>query len=200
MSSDTGMSANGNASQSSSKPALAKQTHIRGTITDYSDNTLKVETKDGQTVKVGVDDKTKVAGLKKAEASDIGKGDFVGIASIPGKGGGSDAVEVLIFPAAMKGAGEGSYSWDLTDDSSMTNATVANAVKNVDGRKVTLTYNGGQEKTISIPKDTPIVTIAKATRDDLKKGNKVFVSASGMNGNDTASMIMVGNNGVAPPM
>jgi hypothetical protein len=37
----------------------------------------------------------------------------------------------------MKGLGEGSYGWDLKPNSSMANATVANAVKGVDGHAVT---------------------------------------------------------------
>jgi hypothetical protein len=68
---------------------------------------------------------------------------------------------VLIFPAAMKGTGEGNRPWDLKPNSSMTNATVAKAVKSVDGHSVTLTYQG-KEKTISIADDTPIVTFTSA--------------------------------------
>jgi hypothetical protein len=37
------------------------------------------------------------------------------------------ALEVLIFPPALKGSGEGSYGWDLKPNSSMTNATVADS-------------------------------------------------------------------------
>src|SRR5271157_4982172 len=61
-------------------------------------------------------------------------GDFVGIASMPKPSGGDGAIEVLVFPAALKGTGEGSYPWDLKPGSTMTNATVANAVKDIDGR------------------------------------------------------------------
>jgi hypothetical protein len=40
----------------------------------------------------------------------------------------------------LKGTGEGSHGWDLKPNSSMTNATVADAVKDVDGRTVTVSY------------------------------------------------------------
>ncbi len=51
----------------------------------------------------------------------------------------------------------------------MTNATVANAVKDIDGRTLTLAYKGG-EKTISVAEGIPIVTFAPATEADLKPG------------------------------
>jgi hypothetical protein len=105
----------------------------------------------------------KVAGIAKASVEDIKAGDFVGIASLPTAAGGDGAVEVLVFPPAMKGTGEGSYPWDLKPKSSMTNATVTNAVKGVDGRTLDLSYSGGKEKKISIPDGIPIVTFGPAT-------------------------------------
>jgi hypothetical protein len=101
----------------------------------------------------------------------------------------------------MKGTGEGSYPWDLKPKSTMTNATVTNAVKDVDGRTVTLSYSGGQEKKISIPEGIPIVTFGAATADDLKPGATVFVPAQrGDDGGLSAGRIVVGTNGVVPPM
>ncbi len=58
----------------------------------------------------------------------------------------------------------------------MTNATVANAVKDIDGRTLTLAYKGG-EKAISVAEGIPIVTFAPATEADLKPGAAVFVPA-----------------------
>ena len=101
----------------------------------------------------------------------------------------------------MKGTGEGSYPWDLKPKSTMTNATVSNAVKDVDGRTVTLSYSGGQEKKIAIPDGTPIVTFAPATEADLKPGATVFVPAKrGADGALAAGFVVVGANGVVPPM
>jgi len=80
------------------------------------------------------------------------------------------------FLPALKGAGEGSYGWDLKPESSMTNATVADAVKGVDGRTVTVAYKG-KEKKISIPDGTQVVTLAPATKDGLVPGAVVFVPA-----------------------
>jgi hypothetical protein len=173
--------------------------HVRGSIVDYQGSTLKVKTREGETVDVALADDWKVASVANAKVTDIKPGDFVGIASLPKTGGGDGALEVLIFPPAMKGLGEGSYGWDLKPDSSMTNATVADAVKGVEGRTVTVTYHG-KEKKISIPDGTPVVTIAAASKDDLVTGAVVFITAEKAATGPIAHQVVVGKNGVVPPM
>ena len=118
----------------------------------------------------------------------------------PRAAGGDGAVEALVYPAAMKGTGEGSYPWELIPNCTMTNATVSNAVKDVDGRTLTLSCKGG-EKTISVPDGTAVVTFAPATEADLKPGATVFVPAErGADGAPSTGFVVVGENGVAPPM
>ncbi|MBX5222292.1 MULTISPECIES: hypothetical protein [unclassified Rhizobium] len=173
--------------------------HVRGSIVTYAGSTLKVKTREGETVDVALADDWKVASVADAKVADIKPGDFVGIASLPKASGGDGALEVLIFPPAMKGLGEGSYGWDLKPDSSMTNATVADAVKGVDGRTVTVTYHG-KEKKIAIPDGTPVVTIAAATKDDLVPGAVVFITAEKSAAGPIAHQVVVGKNGVVPPM
>lgn len=173
--------------------------HVRGSIVTFAGSSLKVKTREGETVDVALADGWKVASVADAKVTDIKPGDFVGIASLAKADGGDGALEVLIFPPAMKGTGEGSYSWDLKPDSSMTNATVADAVKGVDGRTVTVTYHG-KEKKIAIPDGTPVVTIAAATKDDLIPGAVVFITAEKGATGPIAHQVVVGKNGVVPPM
>jgi hypothetical protein len=184
-----------------SSAQAAETVRVRGTIVSLDGSTLTVKTREGPTSAVALATGWKVTGVAKASAEDIKPGDFVGIASLPTAAAGDGAIEVLIFPPAMKGTGEGSYPWDLKPRSTMTNATVTNAVKDVDGRTVTLSYSGGQEKKISIPEGIPIVTFGAATADDLKPGATVFVPAQrGDDGGLSAGRIVVGTNGVVPPM
>lgn len=182
-------------------PARAAETvHVRGAIVSLDGSTLTVKTREGPDAAVTLKPGFKVAGIAKASVGDIKPGDFVGIASLPAAAGGDAAVEVLVFPPAMKGTGEGSYPWDLKPKSTMTNATVTNAVKGVEGRTLKLSYKGG-EKTIAIPDGTPIVTFGPATEADLKPGAMVFVPAQrGDNGALAAGFVAVGTNGVNPPM
>jgi hypothetical protein len=199
----TALAASGFVVLSLSQAAIAQENQrvrVRGTIESLNGDTLTVKTREGSDATVALKSGWKVAGIRNASVDDIKVGDFVGVASLP-KGTGPDgAIEVLIFPAAMKGTGEGSRPWDVQPNSSMTNATVSNAVKAVDGHTITLTYQG-KEKTISIAEGTPIVTFAPATKDDLKPGAGVIVMAErAADGSISAAQVAVGINGVMPPM
>jgi hypothetical protein len=178
----------------------AENVRVRGTIVGLEGSTLTVKTREGPNAMLMLKPGWKMAGVAKASVEDIKPGDFVGIASLPTAAGGDGAVEVLVFPPAMKGTGEGSYPWDLKPKSTMTNATVTNAVKGVEGRTLDLSYSGGEKK-ISIPDGTPIVTFGPATEADLKPGATVFVPAQrGDDGALAAGFVVVGTNGVDPPM
>jgi len=186
-------------------PALAAdgaqdRVNVRGKIVSFSANTLQVKSREGNTVTVALAEGYKVAGVARASMADIKPGSFVGIASLPKADGGDGALEVLVFPPAMKGVGEGSYAWDLKPKSNMTNATVANAVQGVDGHTVTVSYHG-KEKNIAIPEGTPIVTLGAATSADLKPEAVVFIPAmKDARGKLVAQQVVVGNNGIVPPM
>jgi len=181
--------------------SAADQTvRVRGTVVSLVGDQLQVQSRDGQPVTVALKNGWMASAVKKASISDIKPGDFVGIASLPKSGGGDGALEVLIFPPAMKGRGEGSYGWDLKPNSTMTNATVGDAVKSVDGSVVTVNYHGKTKK-ISIPNGTPIVTLAPATLDDVKPGTAVFIPAEkAAKGILSAGNVVVGKDGVVPPM
>lgn len=186
-------------------PALAQSpkgepVRVRGSIASFDGGTLTVKTREGQTIDIALAQGWMVSSVARAAISDIKPGDYVGIASLPTKDGGDGALEVLIFPPALKGAAEGSFGWDLKPNSTMTNATVADAVKGVSGRTVTVSYHG-KEKKIAIPDGTPVVTLAPATEADLKSGAVVFVSGEkAADGAITARQVVVGKNGVVPPM
>ena len=178
----------------------ADQVRVRGTIVSLAGDQLQVKSREGKPVTVTLKADWKVSAVAKASIGDIKPGDFVGIASLPKSGGGDGALEVLILPPQLKGMGEGSYGWDLKPNSTMTNATVADAVKSVSGSTVTVNYHG-REKKISIPDGTPVVTLAPATPEDVKPGAVVFVSAAkAADGSLSAAQLIVGKNGVVPPM
>lgn len=176
------------------------QVRIRGTVVSLNGDRLQVNSREGKSVTVTLKAGWKASAVAKANMSDIKPGDFVGIASLPKSEGGDGALEVLILPPQLKGMGEGSYGWDLKPNSTMTNATVADAVKSVDGSTVTVNYHG-KEKKISIPDGTPIVTLVSATPEDVKPGAVVFIPAEkGADANLSAGQLIVGKDGVIPPM
>ncbi|MCA0047358.1 hypothetical protein LB577_10410 [Mesorhizobium sp. B283B1A] len=173
---------------------------VRGTVVGFEPSLLTVKTRQGETSAIKLNAGWKVSGVASASMKDIKQGDFLGIASVSKADGGSGALEVVVFPAALKGTGEGDRPWDLQPNSHMTNGTVAD-VTDINGRSVTLTYDNGQTKKISIPYSTPVVTFAPATPTDLKPGATVFVTAQReANGTLSSSRVVVGNKGVVPPM
>ncbi|MDR5739081.1 MULTISPECIES: DUF5666 domain-containing protein [unclassified Caballeronia] len=178
----------------------AKPTRIRGDIVALSGDTLTVHRRSGDTVKIAVKSDTPVTALKNIKLSDIKPGQFVGTAATTGTDGKLTATEVLVFPEAARGTGEGHYAWDLGPQSSMTNANVDQVVQGTSGRDLKLSYKGGSNA-VTVPENVPVVTFAPATHDDLKPGKKVFVVASPESGGAYAAQrIVVEKDGVAPPM
>jgi hypothetical protein len=175
-------------------------TRVRGKVEKLDNTVLKVKTREGGTAEIKLPDNFGVIGVTKAKLTDIKPDKFVGIAAKTQKDGTMQALEVVIFPDNMKGFGEGHYPWDLQPESTMTNATVTNAVKNVKGQVLTLKYKDG-EKQITVPKNAPIVTFVPAQMGDIKPGAGVFVNATKQaDGSLTAPRVAVGLKGTVPPM
>jgi hypothetical protein len=173
---------------------------IRGVVVGLEGSTLVVHSREGADVSIRLATDWAATGVVKAAMSDIKPGTFIGTASLPQTDGSQRAIEVVVFPEAMRGLGEGHYPWDLKPTSMMTNANIANSVDGVDGRTVTLSYKGGEKK-VTIPADAPIVTFAEATAADVKPGARVFVPALRQaDGAINASRVVVGKGDVIPPM
>src|ERR1700691_3377003 len=129
---------------------------VGGTIVSIDGATYVIKARDGAELKVALADNAQIAAVVKASLADIKQGLFVGVTAMPQVDGSLSALEVHIFPEAMRGTGEGHYSWDLRPKSTMTNANVDQVVTAVDGQTLTLKYKDG-EKRIFVPADTPIV-------------------------------------------
>ncbi len=175
-------------------------TRIRGTIAAIEGPVMTVTTREGPKLPITLAEPLTVLSVKNVELSSIQPGTYIGTAAKPGPGGQLQAIEVLVFPESARGSGEGHYAWDLQPDSTMTNASVTAAVQGSSGRDLDLAYKGGSTK-IHVPDGVPVVTFIPAERSDLKPGAPVFLSATkGADGGLTAARVIVGKNGVAPPM
>jgi hypothetical protein len=186
-------------------PAVAP-VRIRGSIAGFAAGVLTVNSRDGQKSEITLKDPVNVATVTKVKLADIATNSFIGTATRTDKDGKLTALEVLVFPEAMRGSGEGFYPWDLEPGSMMTNGTVKGAVKSAKGRELTVGFKDkatGTEKTntVYVPPSTPIVTFAPASSSDLKTGAKIFcVAMKGPDGKLTAARVTVGTHGVVPPM
>ena len=174
---------------------------VRGTIDSVSGSTLNVTARDGAKVTVKLAENAAVVGVAKASLSDVKQGGFVGITAMPLPDGTQKAVEIHIFPEAMRGTGEGHRPWDLMPNSTMTNATIDSEVAISDGQKLVLKYKDG-EKTFIVPANVAVVTFVPATAAALTPGAKIFVVAGTKQADGTvlAPRINVGLNGITPPM
>jgi hypothetical protein len=186
------------ASALAQSPAMVR---VRGTIQSVDGQTLNVKTRDGATVTVKVADKAPIRTVVKKSIGDVKQGLFVGITAMPQPDGTQKAVEIHIFPEALRGTGEGYRPWDLMPNSTMTNANVDSEVASAGGQKLVLKYKDG-EKTFIVPENVVVVMFAPGSAADLKPGAKIFVVAAKKlpDGTLEAPGITVGSNGVDPPM
>ena len=178
----------------------AKPTRIRGDIVSLSGDVLKVHRRSGDTVSIELQPTATVSAVKTMQLSDIKPGTFIGTAATTGTDGKLTATEVVVFPEAARGTGEGHYAWDLGPNSTMTNANVDTVVQATDGRNLKLSYKGGSNE-VTVPPNVPVVTFMPAARTDLTPGKQVFVVAtSGSQGTYVAQRLVVEKDGVVPPM
>jgi hypothetical protein len=174
---------------------------VRGAIERVDGPVYVVKARDGSEVKVTLADNALVVAIVKASLSDIKVGSFVGVTGMPQVDGTQKAVEVHIFPEAMRGTGEGHRPWDLQPKSTMTNANVEQVVAGVDGQTLLMKHKDGETKVV-VPPDAAIVTYAKGDKSELKPGTKIFIVAANKQADGTlqAPRINYGKDGLTPPM
>ena len=78
---------------------------------------------------------------------------------------------------------------------------VAQQVEKVEGNTLQVKYKDG-EKTIVVPKDAEVVNLVAGSKADLKTGAHVFIPRWEKQGDGTwqATVVVVGRDGITPPM
>ena len=193
--------------QSPASPApAAPQVRLRAVIEKIDATSMTVKERSGEVITLVRPAAMDVSEVYAIALSDIKPGSYIGTAAMPQADGTQLAIEVLVFPEAMRGAGEGHRAWDLQPQSTMTNATVADLASAPStvpgGQKMTLKYKDG-EKVVIVPAGAPVVTFKPGKQDEaalLVPGAKVLITAQEQGGKPTALRIVVGRNGFAPPM
>jgi hypothetical protein len=146
--------------------AAPKVERLRGTIESVTGGGFTMKTLDGASESVALAPDAKVAWVVPSSLDAIKDGVFIGTAT---KGEPPVALEVVLFPEAMRGTGEGHYDWDTIPDrtaggaqvkSAMTNGTVKADVRSTapDAPRVksamtngTVTKSGaGAERTLTV--------------------------------------------------
>ena len=210
------------AASASAAPTVQR---LRGTIESVANGTLTIKTNEGKSTVIALGGDTKYASVSKSSLDTIKDGVFIGTAT---KGENPPtALEVVLFPESMRGTGEGHYDWDeITDTtaggqavksamtngtvkasaarpltkSAMTNGTVKSGTAAGGGKTLTVTFSGDKSLEIVVPPSAPIVALEPADMSVLKPGAKVFLAAAVDGEKLDAKRVMVGKDGVTPPM
>lgn len=202
---------------------------VRGTVASVSATALTVNTTDGSRVAVTLTGETHYLKLVPSDLTHVDPGSYIGTAT-KRIGNQLIALEVVVFPPALRGTGEGHYAWDRIPDttlsgraltgSSMTNGTVAAATpsgslgtvnstmtngtvssaENARGAKQITVTYNGGQQTIVVPPTAPIVAFRPGDKAELTPGATVFVNALRDGDALTARAVAVGVDGVNPPM
>ena len=174
---------------------------IRGTIEAVDGSMLSIKSREGTDMKVRVTDNVAVFGVAKTALSEIKEGSYIGVTAMPEPDGTQKAVAVHIFPENQRGAAEGFRPWDQRPNSTMTNATVAQTVKGIDGQNILVKYKDGEKKVV-VPEGTPIVTFVAGDKSEVKAGAKVIIFSATKKDDGTleATRVNVGRDGITPPM
>ena len=172
---------------------------LRATVQSYAAPVLVIKERSGEVISLTLPDETGVVEVIPTDITSIQPGSFIGTAALPRTDGKLDALEVVVFPEAARGTGEGHYLWDLQPESTMTNATVTDLVRSPKGRTLTLRYKDG-EKTVVVPEGVPVVTFKPGDRSLIVPGAKVFIVADVNENQLTVRRLLIGRNGLTPPM
>jgi hypothetical protein len=215
---------------SAAVPAIAADTavHVRGTVTDVTATGFTVQTTTGtQNVAIAAD--TRIAGVVPSNLDAIQPGSFIGSANVP-HGADAKALEVVVFPPAMKGTGQGDYAWDLpahggggsamtngsVKSSAMTNGTVKSSKADgspmgsamTNGTVKTATGSGARALVVDYGTGEKTINVSATTpivtfapADKSAIIKGARVFVTGKPGNPVAAgFVAVGLNGTAPPM
>jgi hypothetical protein len=192
-------------------PALSRAENVRGTVVSIDAAAIVVATANGS-VRVQLAPETGFATVVKSDRQHLTDGSFLGIASVTATDGSQRATGVTILPEAQRASAEGQFDWDLPSTASgskMTNGTatsskMTNGTASVSAGSVTLEFKDGEKnrsQTIFLPADIPVVALAPGQAAEVQPGAHAVVSAHrGAGGTLIADRVIVGKNGVVPPL
>lgn len=163
---------NAGAAQGGATQAAAPISGVIGQVESFTGSSLDVQTPSGI---VHVDVKQPLTTYKQvpSDLSHVTSSSYVGVASSEQADGTAVAKQIIIFPAELRGAAEGSVLTDppgATTHSRMTNGSVSGpaathsrmtngTVQKGNGATLVVQYQDGS-KTISVPANVPVTKVA----------------------------------------
>ena len=180
---------------------------VRGSVIKLNDKGITVSTSAGS-VDVALAEPATVYTSQPGDLSKVTDNAFIGVTSVPQPDGTQRATEIHVFPAELRGLGEGSRPMGPpggNSRSTMTNGSVANSrmtngnarmtngtSQGAAGGTMTVNYNGGSQA-ITVPADV-LVTVIVPTSFKLTTGTSVIVPAAKQpDGSLKATAVMLPN-------
>ena len=183
---------------SAQQPATQR---VAGTLDKVEGNTLYIKAASGPVILKLADNSLIVARIK-GSAADIKPGDYVASGGVPQADGTQKAVELRIFPASMRGNGDGHRpGWPGAPNGTMTNGEVGQAVTSVDGPVLTVKFkDGAAERKLVVGPNIVVQRLEVSDRNELKVGAAIAAAAATKqaDGSFTTARIDVGRDGVVP--
>ncbi|MDE2384315.1 MAG: hypothetical protein KGO53_06825 [Alphaproteobacteria bacterium] len=149
---------------------------MRAVIAKIEGQTLALTPEAGDAVSVVIAPDAVITRSAPARLSDIKAGDYIASTGVKGDDGLLHSTELRIFPAALRGVGEGQHPMQ-DPTKTMTNASVSEVVAAAEGQILKVQF-GAETSELVVGPGAAIIAILMATAGDLKPGMKVFVSAS----------------------
>jgi hypothetical protein len=170
-------------------PALAQATGpmvVTGTVAGVDATSISVrDDKGGTSERLTLAPNVMVIEAKPATLADIKADDFIASAAVRGMDGKLHSTELRIFPAAMRGLGEGQRSMNDPRGQTMTNATVTGAAVVNGSNNLKVKFAGGESELVVDP-DVPVTRMDIGQRSALVPG--AHVRAQGVRTAEGASV------------
>jgi hypothetical protein len=198
-------------------PGTVEQ-HIRGTVTAFDGTFLTLKTTERKSVTLGVTTDTRIVHNRTLRLTDLGSGAYVGVALLKAADGKLRALGIRVYPATMRGQGEGEYPIDPANPARLLlNGTIGTVTPGGIGGTLTVAFQGASASAapdctgrsapggcsgsadIQFARGVPIISIEGGDVSLLLPG--AFVSAAAapdINGTPVATAITVERDAPAP--
>src|SRR6266446_2809968 len=163
---------------------------VVGTLKAVTSNSIEIQTKSGR-VLVEMKQPLRIYREVPSDLSHVTSSAYVGVTSVKQANGMELAKHIMIFPAELRGAAEGSFMMDAAPDAPthnrMTNGSVGRppastsrmtngTVRKGGGTTLVVHYQDGAQ-TISVPPNVP-VTEAAPVKMTLTQGDTIYVATT----------------------
>lgn len=163
------------------------------------DQSIQLKTRDGKNLAIRLTPDTKILVVNRTEFSNVQPNSLIGSTVALQLDGRLEALEISVFDSALRDPGHPLFDGYLGLSSTMSSEAVGELVV-TNGREMTVRYKTGRQK-LFVPPSVPIRSLALGERTDLAIGVDTVVVAP--KSDDTvlsAAVVLVGYNGITPPL